>query len=96
MFQEKKMIPVQRSITVDGTSSTEDLCVFTTDSYIGFYDEDNNNWRVMYSNANFFSSFIIESYDTLDELDEAMYASTEEHIESVGYQMMYKIELLDV
>lgn len=96
MFQEKKMIPVQRSITVDGTSSTEDLCVFTTDSYIGFYDDNNNNWRVMYSSTNFFSSFIIESYDTLDELDEAMYASTEEHIESVGYQMMYKIELLDV
>ena len=90
------MIPVQRSITVDGTSSTVVLFVFTTDSYIGFYDEDNNNWRVMYNKANFFSSFIIESYDTLDELDEAMYASTEEHIESVGYQMMYKIELLDV
>lgn len=96
MLQVKKMIPVQHSITVNGTSSTEDLCVFITDSYIGFYDEDNNNWRVMYSKANFFSSFALENYDMIDELDEAMYASTGEHIKSAGYQMMYKIELLDV
>lgn len=96
MFQAKKMIPVKRSITADGTSSTEDLCVFTTASYIGFYDDDHNNWRVMSNGANCFSSFEIESYDTLDELDEAMYEYTEEHIESVGYQMNYRIELLEV
>ena len=93
MFQEKKMIPVQRSITVDGTSSTDDLCVFTTNTYIGFYDEDHNNWRVMLNGANFFRSFEIESCDTLNELDEAMYEFTEEHIKSVGYQINYRIEL---
>ena len=96
MFQEKKMIPVQRSITVDGTSSTDDLRVFTTDAYIGFYDEDHNNWRVMLNGANYFSSFEIESCDTLDELDEAMYESTGEHIKSVGYQVNYRIELFQI
>lgn len=96
MFQANKMIPVKRSITAFGSSSTDDLCVFTTDSYIGFYDDNNNNWRVMFNGANFFSSFEIESFDTLDELDEAMYESTEEHIKSVGYQMKYHIELLDI
>ena len=97
MFQAKKMIPVQRSITVDGTSSTEDLCVFTTDTYIGFYDENNNNWRVMLNGGfDYFSSFEIEICDTLDELDKIVYESTEEHINSVAYCMQYRIELLNV
>ena len=95
MFNEKKMIPVKRSITADGTSSADNLCVFITDSYIGFYDEDHCNWRVMHDGANYFGSFMIENYNTLDELDEAMYESTEEHINSVGYSMNYRIELLD-
>lgn len=95
MFNEKKMIPVKRSITADGTSSADDLCVFITDSYIGFYDEDHCNWRVMHDGADYFSSFAIDDCNTLDELDEAMYESTEEHINSVGYSMNYRIELLD-
>ena len=88
------MIPVVHTISINNTNLTEDLVCFQTDTYCGLYDENQRKWMICSCNDVYFAPEFIDDCETLDELDEAAYDVTGEHIKAADYKMNYHINFL--
>lgn len=71
-----------------------EITSFTTKKYIGLWDyESNNYFLVAKEDIEFHPAYLSIPVSSLDELEDAVYAECDEHIEEVFDHCNYKITL---
>ena len=67
------MIKVKRILAPANGAVFDDICSFTTETFIGIYDHTCEKWLLVDRESIEFSSIYIKNTDTLEELDDAVY-----------------------
>lgn len=88
------------TIVPENNMPFSDVTAFETDSYQGFYNKCDNGFVLIPKGGikgrfDEFSCYSLGCYDTLAELDEAVYDYSNEHIEEVYGEINYRIEITE-
>lgn len=89
MSKVKRMLAPVQGISFD------EICAFTTETWVGLYDYSRDEWVVFPKEDVQFSSLYLGNPDTLDELDDKVFSETDEHIEAVSRNSNYTFILKD-
>ena len=87
------MVGLIRSLKPENEMSFEDICSFETNSYIGIWDHDYDEWILVPKEDEHFDSSRLCSVNDLDELDKEVHLTCGEHIEGVSKYNAYKLIL---
>lgn len=72
----------------------EDICSFKTENYIGIWNDIADKFMLMKKSGGYFEPWYLdEEYESLRELDDAVYEICEEHITEVFDKPSYTITL---
>ena len=86
---------LKRMLAPENGADFENIVSFATESYIGIWDHNNNSFFLIAKEDSEFNCEELGNFDTLDELDDAVYDECCEHIEEVFESSAYKITLVD-
>ena len=88
------MVKLIRILTPENGMKFHDICSFETENCIGMYNHAEDRFVVMNQRGYELHLTTLPACDTLDELDNAVYESCEEHIigvsESSNYEFIIK------
>ena len=86
---------LKRMLAPENGADFENIVSFATESYIGIWDHCSNGFLLIAKEDIEFSCEELGNFDTLDELDDAVYIACDEHIQEVFESSAYKITLID-
>ena len=87
------MIKVKRTLVPANGALFDDICSFMTETCIGIYDHGREEWLLIEREATQFDSCYLGRPNTLEELDEDVFAIIGEHIEGVSTSSAYSFAL---
>lgn len=82
---------VKFTLVADGVDF-EDVCYFRTESFVGIYNIDIENFIVIPRHAPITEVIVIDMADTLEELDKEVYDVLGEHIEDVADEAEFRLQ----
>lgn len=88
----KKLV---RELAVEDGTRFEDICSFETKSYIGIWNFNTDSFVVFPSFDKEFYLYVLPKCNTLQELDNAVYAITDERICGVSESSTYEFVIED-
>lgn len=86
------MAKVITTITAEGLAF-DDICSFVTENCVGIYSHNHNTFVLMQKSSYEFRCSILPVCSNLKELDDAVYAMSDEHIEEVYESSTYEFVL---
>lgn len=86
---------LKRALVPENGTDFENIVAFATEDYVGIWDHCSNGFLLMAKEDSEFSCEELGNFDTLDELDDAVYDECGEHIKEVFESSAYKITLVD-
>lgn len=89
------MFKIKRALILEGNIPFVNVYSFVTESYIGLLDCRHGEWILIPKTDATFDTARFEATETLEELDDCVYAAYGEHIESVGTNSSYTFILND-
>lgn len=82
---------VKFTLVADGIDF-EDVCYFRTESFVGIYNGDTDNYIVLPRHDPIMEVIVIDRADTLEELDQKVYDEFDEHIEDVADYAEFRLQ----
>lgn len=82
---------VKFTLVADGVDF-EDVCYFRTESFVGIYNGDTDNYIVLPRHDPIMEVIVIDQADTLEELDQKVYDELDEHIEDVADYAEFRLQ----
>ena len=86
---------LKRMLAPENGADFEHIVSFATENYIGVWDHCSNGFLLIAKEDSEFACEELGNFDTLDELDDAVYIACDEHIKEVFESSAYKITLID-
>jgi len=87
------MVGIVRTIKPEKEMRFDDILSFETNNFIGIYDHGHCGFTLIAKQDEEFSSMKIEYASDLEDLDNQVFASCEEHIIGVSRNNAYKLIL---
>ena len=83
------MIKVKTTIIPEKPIDFKDICSFKTNNFTGIWNHSSNSFVIIQDSDIEFNMTVLPKCYTLDELNDAVYYSVGEHIESVSESSTY-------
>ena len=89
------MIKLTRILAPANGADFEDICSFSTKNYVGIWDHEANAFALFAKSDYEFHCMALPYCESMDELDDAVYAKCDEHIEEVSESSSYEFRIID-
>ena len=89
------MIKLTRILAPANGADFEDICSFSTKNYVGVWDHEANAFALFAKSDIEFNYMLLPRCESLDELDDAVYAKCDEHIEEVSESSSYEFRIIE-
>ena len=89
------MIKLTRILAPADGTDFEDICSFSTESYVGIWDHEASAFVLFAKSDSEFHCMVLPHCESLDELDDAVHAKCDEHIDEVSESSSYEFKILE-